>query len=129
MQPKSVIFLCCHYNYSLYLETSELKYSYYFSHLNITILPIPPAKTDTMDQSVKEKLPVISGSDRLVGAKIARELSAAGANVVIYYPNSDPVLIQRGYAVLFSLPTPGIAVEAGISTTTSRLLSILSTRL
>jgi hypothetical protein len=71
-----------------------------------------------MDNSLAGKVAVISGSDAGIGSQIARELSAAGANVVINYPNSDQVLVDRAAAVVSSLKTPGIAVEADISTTT-----------
>jgi len=69
-----------------------------------------------MDTSLKGKVAVISGSDSGIGAQIARELSSAGATVVINYPNSDPTLIQRASGVVTGLSTPGLAVEADIST-------------
>lgn len=71
-----------------------------------------------MDNSLAGKVAVISGSDAGIGSQIARELSTAGANVVINYPNSDQVLVDRAAAVVSSLKTSGIAVEADISTTT-----------
>jgi NAD(P)-dependent dehydrogenase (short-subunit alcohol dehydrogenase family) len=69
-----------------------------------------------MDQSLKGKVAIISGSDSGIGAQIARDLSAVGATVIINYP--APALIERASAVVASLSTPGLAVEADISSTT-----------
>jgi NAD(P)-dependent dehydrogenase (short-subunit alcohol dehydrogenase family) len=77
-----------------------------------------------MDLSLQGKIAVISGSDSGIGAQIARELSAAGATVIINYPTSDPYLEQRASAVVASLPNPGLAVQADISTTTGPQLLI-----
>lgn len=70
----------------------------------------------TMDQSLKGKVAIISGSDSGIGAQIARDLSAVGATVIINYP--APALVERASAVVASLSTPGLAVEADISSTT-----------
>ncbi len=69
-----------------------------------------------MDNSLVGKVAVISGSDAGIGAEIARQLSNLGANVVINYPKSS--LAERAGSVVSSLPNPGMAVEADISTTT-----------
>lgn len=69
-----------------------------------------------MDNSLTGKIAVISGSDAGIGAEIARQLSSLGAHVVINYPKSS--LAERAASVVSSLPNPGIAVEADISTTT-----------
>jgi NAD(P)-dependent dehydrogenase (short-subunit alcohol dehydrogenase family) len=65
---------------------------------------------------LRGKVAVISGSDSGIGAAIAAELSQAGANVVVNYPN--PTALERGSAVVKNLATPGLAVEADISSTT-----------
>jgi NAD(P)-dependent dehydrogenase (short-subunit alcohol dehydrogenase family) len=55
-----------------------------------------------------------TGSSSGIGAAIARELSSRGAKLVINYP--FPNLKTEADAVISSLPRPGIAVEADIST-------------
>lgn len=69
-----------------------------------------------MDDSLQGKVAIVSASDSGIGAQIARELSALGANVVLNYP--FPHFKTRAHAVLTSLKTPGVAVEADLSTTT-----------
>ncbi|KAH6668431.1 putative short chain dehydrogenase [Halenospora varia] len=68
-----------------------------------------------MDNCLSNKVAIVSGSDSGIGAQIARELSALGATVVINYP--FPSLRQRAESTLKTLSTPGLAVEADISTT------------
>ena len=80
-----------------------------------------------MELALEGKICVISGSDSGIGAQIARELSTAGATVVINYPTSDHYLQQRASAVVDSLPNPGLAVQADISTTTGPRLLIEKT--
>jgi NAD(P)-dependent dehydrogenase (short-subunit alcohol dehydrogenase family) len=72
----------------------------------------------TMDNSLAGKVAIVSGSDSGIGAQIARELSSFGATVIINYPNSNPSLVKRAADVVASLSTPGLAIEADISTTT-----------
>ena len=62
------------------------------------------------------KVAIVSGSDSGIGAQIARDLSIAGANVVVNYPYPTPTLIERASTLVASLPTPGLAVEADLST-------------
>ena len=69
-----------------------------------------------MDNSLQGKVAIVSASDSGIGAQIARELSTFGANVVINYPYPD--VSSRAQSVLSTLKTPGIAVEADLSTTT-----------
>lgn len=68
-----------------------------------------------MDQSLVGKIAVVSASDSGIGAQISRDLSSAGANVVINYP--FPEYQARAMAVVESLINPGICIEADISTT------------
>ena len=64
------------------------------------------------------KVAIVSGSDSGIGAQIARDLSIAGAHVVVNYPYPTPELTKRANDLVSSLPTPGLAVEADLSTTT-----------
>jgi NAD(P)-dependent dehydrogenase (short-subunit alcohol dehydrogenase family) len=65
-------------------------------------------------KSLDGKVAVISGSCSGIGAAIARELSARGARVTINYP--FPHLKAEADSVVASLETPGLAVEADLST-------------
>ncbi|RDW94894.1 short chain dehydrogenase-3 [Coleophoma crateriformis] len=69
-----------------------------------------------MDASLTGKVAIVSASDSGIGAQIARELSTCGARVVINYP--WPQFAARAAEVVGGLQTPGIAVEADLSTTT-----------
>jgi NAD(P)-dependent dehydrogenase (short-subunit alcohol dehydrogenase family) len=69
-----------------------------------------------MDGTLKGKVAVISGSDSGIGAQIARELSSLGAHVIVNYPSASAS--SRASSVVTSLATPGIAIEADISTVT-----------
>jgi NAD(P)-dependent dehydrogenase (short-subunit alcohol dehydrogenase family) len=64
------------------------------------------------------KVAIVSGSDSGIGAQIARDLSTAGATVVVNYPYPTTTLIERAKALVASLPNPGLSVEADLSTTT-----------
>jgi NAD(P)-dependent dehydrogenase (short-subunit alcohol dehydrogenase family) len=70
----------------------------------------------SLDSSLRGKVAIISASDSGIGAQIARELSTLGASIVINYP--FPSTASRAQAVVSSLSTPSIAVEADLSTTT-----------
>ncbi|KAH8597361.1 putative short chain dehydrogenase [Bisporella sp. PMI_857] len=67
-----------------------------------------------MNNLLENKVAVISASDSGIGAQIARELSAQGANVVINYPFAE--FKERADGVLATFKTEGIAVQADIST-------------
>lgn len=69
----------------------------------------------TIPKTLEGKVALISGSSSGIGAAIARELSSRGAHVTINYP--FPQIASEAEAVVSSLTTPGIAVEADISTT------------
>jgi NAD(P)-dependent dehydrogenase (short-subunit alcohol dehydrogenase family) len=68
------------------------------------------------ENALQGKVAIVSASDSGIGAQIARELSALGAHTVINYP--FPQFESRAHGVLAILKTPGIAVEADLSTTT-----------
>jgi NAD(P)-dependent dehydrogenase (short-subunit alcohol dehydrogenase family) len=70
----------------------------------------------SLDSSLQGKVAIISASDSGIGAQIARELSSLGAYTVINYP--FPNISSRAQTLASSLPTPSIAVEADLSTTT-----------
>ena len=69
-----------------------------------------------MSQSLQGKIAIVSGSSSGIGAAIARELASKGAHVTVNYPFAN--LREEAQAVVSSLTTPGIAVEADLSTTT-----------
>ncbi|KAF4625091.1 hypothetical protein G7Y89_g13077 [Cudoniella acicularis] len=86
-------------------------YNYFRSFSRYTRLH---TKTNFPMATLQNKVAIVTGSDSGIGAQIARELSILGANVVINYPFSQ--FKERAKAVLKTLATPGIAVEADIST-------------
>lgn len=67
-----------------------------------------------MSQTLTGKIAVVSGSSSGIGLAIATELSSRGASVVVNYP--FPSLSPEASALVKSLPTPGIAVCADLST-------------
>lgn len=67
------------------------------------------------EQTLFNKVAVISGSSSGIGAEIGRELASRGANIVLNYPFAN--LRKGAEALAASLPTKSIAVEADISTT------------
>jgi len=69
-----------------------------------------------MDRSLEGKVAIISGSDSGIGAQIARDLSIVGATVIINYPYHS--LAERASALVASLPTASLAVQADLSTIT-----------
>lgn len=66
------------------------------------------------EQSLQDKIAIVSGSSSGIGAEIGRELASRGANVVLNYP--FPSLREEAEKLAESLPTKSIAVEADIST-------------
>src|ERR1700726_211755 len=70
----------------------------------------------SFDSPLQGRVAIISGSDSGIGAQIARELSSLGAHVIINYPFASAS--SRASSVVASLATPGIAIEADISTVT-----------
>ena len=69
-----------------------------------------------MEKTLSGKTALISGSCSGIGAAIARELASRGANIVINYPFAN--FKSQAEAMVASLSTKAIAVEADISTTT-----------
>lgn len=65
-------------------------------------------------QSLTGKVAIVSGSSSGIGLAIANELSSRGAHVVLNYPVAS--LANETEAALASLPTPGLAVQADLST-------------
>lgn len=70
------------------------------------------------DQTLHDRVAIVTGSNTGIGAAIARDLSSRGASVIINYP--FPSLAAQAEAVVASLPTASTsrAVEADLSTTT-----------
>jgi NAD(P)-dependent dehydrogenase (short-subunit alcohol dehydrogenase family) len=66
--------------------------------------------------TLRTKVAIVSGSCSGIGEAIARELAARGAHVVVNYP--FPHFETSAKALVESLPTLCIAVEADLSTTT-----------
>ncbi|KAI9924763.1 hypothetical protein MW887_006619 [Aspergillus wentii] len=72
-------------------------------------------KMSTHQQTLLNKVAIISGSSSGIGAAIVRELSQRGANTIVNYP--FPNLQSEAERLVSSLPSPSIAVEADMSTT------------
>lgn len=70
------------------------------------------------DQTLKDKVAIVTGSNTGIGAAIAHELSLRGASVVINYP--FPSLQDAAQKVLVSLPTAATSttIEADLSSET-----------
>ncbi|KXL45388.1 hypothetical protein M433DRAFT_154470 [Acidomyces richmondensis BFW] len=66
--------------------------------------------------TLEGKVAVISGSSSGIGAAVAKELAARGAHVTVNYPFDH--LRPEAEKTLSELETPGIIVEADLSTTT-----------
>lgn len=76
-------------------------------------------KRSTMpDQTLTNKVAIVTGSNSGIGAAIAQELASRGASVVVNYPFPD--LLPSAEKVVSSLPTAStsIAVEADLGTET-----------
>lgn len=71
--------------------------------------------TTELAKTLTGKVAIISGSSSGIGAAIGRELSARGAHVTINHP--FPHLKDEAEQVASTLETPGIIVEADLSTT------------
>ena len=69
-----------------------------------------------MAQSLQGRIAIVSGSSTGIGAAIAVELASKGVHVTINYPFAG--LREEAEKTLSTLATPGIAVEADLSTTT-----------
>jgi NAD(P)-dependent dehydrogenase (short-subunit alcohol dehydrogenase family) len=67
---------------------------------------------DCTPQTLAGKTALISGSSAGIGAAIAVELSARGANIVLNYP--FPELEEEAKNVAAKLKTPWIAVQADL---------------
>lgn len=74
------------------------------------------AGSQVVGGSLQGKVAIVSGSCSGIGEAIVRELAARGAHVVVNYPFSH--LKPSANAIVEALPTPCIAVEADLSTTT-----------
>jgi len=67
-----------------------------------------------IEQTLANKIAVVSGSSSGIGAAIGRELASRGANLVLNYP--FPALREEAEAVAASLKPKSIAIIADIST-------------
>jgi NAD(P)-dependent dehydrogenase (short-subunit alcohol dehydrogenase family) len=61
-----------------------------------------------VEQTLRGKVAIVTGSSSGIGAAIVRELSSRGANTVVSYP--FPHLKHEADAVVASLPSPAVAV-------------------
>ncbi|KAI9732322.1 MAG: hypothetical protein M1834_001529 [Cirrosporium novae-zelandiae] len=68
-----------------------------------------------VEQTLTGKVAIVSGSSTGIGEAIIRELSSRGATTVVNYPFSS--LKAEADAVASSIPSPGISIEADLSTT------------
>ena len=67
-----------------------------------------------VEQTLQNKVAIVSGSSSGIGAAIVRELSARGASTVVNYPFSG--LKAEADALVTSLPSPSISLEADMGT-------------
>ncbi|KAJ5089759.1 hypothetical protein N7532_008443 [Penicillium argentinense] len=67
------------------------------------------------DQTLAEKVAIVSGSSSGIGAAIVRELSSRGANTVVNYPFSSLQDEAEGVISSLSPASDAIAVEADMS--------------
>ena len=74
------------------------------------------SQTQQSGSSLADKVAIVSGSSSGIGEAIAIELASRGASVVVNYPFEK--LKGEAENVVSRLSTPGIAVEADLSTTT-----------
>lgn len=70
------------------------------------------------EQTLTDKVAIVTGSNTGIGAAIARELASRGASIVITYPFAS--LLSEAEQVVSSLPTAStsIAVQADLGTET-----------
>ncbi|KAL4798792.1 hypothetical protein BDV19DRAFT_385875 [Aspergillus venezuelensis] len=69
------------------------------------------------EQTLLNKVAIVTGSSSGIGASIAHELSSRGANTVINYPLAS--LRSEAESLAATLPSPSIAVESDLSQTHS----------
>lgn len=70
------------------------------------------------DQTLANKVAIVTGSNTGIGAAIAQELSSRGASVVINYPSANLLPSARETLASLATASTSIAVEADLSTET-----------